>query len=150
MTCMGAWLLGAVLAVTPEAPAPGPANVSVSGQVIELAEALTAYDVKFDADPIIKQVVMKGEDGAIVPLLSDPASRALFLDERLRRRRVVIQGRRYEGLPYLQVVTFQVDDRGTLRTPEYYCDVCTISVRYPQVCPCCQGPMELRMKPEAR
>jgi hypothetical protein len=150
MIGIGAWFLGAVLAVTPEASPPRPQDVTASGQVLELTEALPAYDVQVDADPINKQVVLKGEDRAIVPLLSDPASRALFLDERLRRRRVVIQGRRFEGLPYLQVVSFQVDDRGTLRTPEYYCDVCTISVRYPQVCPCCQGPMELRMKPESR
>ena len=33
--------------------------------------------------------------------------------------------------------------------PEYYCDVCAISVLYPQICPCCQGPMELRMRPES-
>jgi hypothetical protein len=92
-------------------------------------------------------VVLQEPDGTITPLLSDEASRALFLDKRLRDRPIMIHARRYPGLPYVQVVTFQVDEHGQWRTPEYFCDVCTISVRYPQICPCCQGPMILRMKP---
>ena len=81
-------------------------------------------------------------------VLDDPASRALFADERLRDRAVEIRGRRFEGLPYVQVTSFRVEQDGAWRTPEYYCDVCTISVRDPQPCPCCQGTMELRMRPE--
>ena len=42
---------------------------------------------------------------------------------------------------------FQIEQEGRYRTPEYYCDVCSISVRYPQICPCCQGPMTLRVMP---
>ena len=94
-------------------------------------------------------MVLLAEDGTIIPLLSDDASRALFLDERLRNCRSEIQGRRFAGVPYLQVVSFKVEREGRLRTPEYYCDVCAISVLYPQICPCCQGPMELRMRPES-
>jgi hypothetical protein len=118
--------------------------------VLTLAEALASRDLKIkpDSGPIEKQVVLLAEDGAIIPLLSDDASRALFLDERLRNCRSEIQGRRYVGLPYLQVVSFKVEREGRLRTPEYYCEVCAINVLYPQICPCCQGPMELRMRPE--
>ena len=72
------------------------------------------------------------------------------MDSRLRNRNARIVGRRFAGLPYLQVVTIEVEDDGRLRTPEYFCEVCTISVRYPQICPCCQGPMELQMKPDQR
>jgi rubrerythrin len=74
----------------------------------------------------------------------------LFLDDRLRDRPAEIRGRRYAGVPYLQVLSFKVKREGRLETPEYFCEVCAISVRYPQVCPCCQGPMELRMKPDRR
>ena len=103
-----------------------------------------------DAEPIAKQVVLLSQDGTITPLLSDETSRALFMDERLRNRNGQIVARRFAGVPYLQVVTIQVESEGRLRTPEYFCDVCTISVRYPQICPCCQGHMELQMKPEPR
>jgi hypothetical protein len=127
-------------------------NVTLKGKVVTLAAALDAVKVgvRADPEPIAKQVVLLGDDGMITPLFSDVASRALFQDERLRNRAAEIRGRRFPGVPYLQVVTFKVEQGGRLHTPEYYCNICTISVRYPQVCPCCQGPMELRMKPERR
>jgi hypothetical protein len=123
--------------------------VTLTGRVVELATVLKESGLVCDAEPVAKQVVLRSNDGAIIPLLSDEGSRALFLDERLRNRPIEIQGRRHAGLPYLQVVSFRVNDHGQWRTPEYFCEVCTISVRYPQICPCCQGKMELRMKPGA-
>jgi hypothetical protein len=124
--------------------------VTLSGRVVLLTNALKASGHAFDAEPIAKQVVVQGADGTLTPILSDDASRALFLDEGLRDRPAEIKGRRYPGNPYVQVLTFRIEDKGRLRTPEYYCEICTISVRYPQICPCCQGPMELRMRPEPR
>jgi hypothetical protein len=142
----------AVVSADPAPPSPTPESVTVRGKVLTLAEALQSrgLGLKPDAGPIVKQVVLLAEDGAIIPLLSDEASRALFLDERLRNCRGEIRGRRFGGVPYLQVVSFQVERDGRLQTPEYYCDVCAISVRFPETCPCCQGPMELRMKPDRR
>jgi hypothetical protein len=125
-------------------------TVTKTGKVVTLPSALKTLGVPADPEPIASQVVLLEEDGTITPLLSDEASRGLFRDERLRDRKAELTGRKYPGLPYLQVTTFKVDDHGVLRIPEYYCDVCAISVRYPQVCPCCQGPMELRMKSDGR
>jgi len=129
---------------------PKPETVTKTGKVVTLAEALKSVGVPADPEPIAKQVVLVEADGTITPLLSDEASRGLFLDERLRDRKAELTARKFPGLPYLQVVQFKVEDGGSLRIPEYWCDVCAISVRYPQICPCCQGPMELRMKPEGR
>ncbi|MGO9471549.1 MAG: hypothetical protein ACLQIB_07455 [Isosphaeraceae bacterium] len=125
-----------------------PETVTLRGKVLTLHAALASrgLSLKFDAEPIAKQVALVGEDGSILPLLSDEASRALFLDERLRDCPVQILGRRFAGVPYLQVISFKVEHQGKFRTPEYYCDVCAIRVRYPQTCPCCQGPMELRFQ----
>lgn len=144
-------LIAAVVHAPSSSPAPPkPEEVTLRGTVVTLAEALKSVrpDIKADAELIAKQVVLLGEDGAIVPLLSDDAGRALFQDQRLRNRPVEIRGRRYAGVPYLQVVTLRVEEEGRLQVPEYYCNICTISVRFPQICPCCQGPMELRMKPD--
>ena len=84
-----ACLLTGVLAAL--APPSSPARASRSSAVnsLTLAEALTARDlaIKPDPEPIAKQVVLLAEDGTIIPLLSDDASRALFLDERLRNCR---------------------------------------------------------------
>lgn len=122
--------------------------VTCTGTALLLPDALKSTGLVVDTEPIAHQVVIKGDDGAIVPLLSDDASRALFADGRLRNHRTEVKGLRHPGSPYLQVVSFRVEHEGRLRTPEYYCEICTISVRYPQICPCCQGTMVLRMKPE--
>jgi hypothetical protein len=131
------------------APSKGEA-VTLSGTPLLLAEVLKSAGIPFDSGPIEGQVVLKGDDGQVTPLLSDVASRALFQDERLRHRKAEIRGRRYPGLPYVEVISFRVEEEGRLRTPEYYCEICTISVRYPQICPCCQGDMVLRMRPDGR
>jgi len=122
--------------------------VKLSGTVVLLPELLKPSGLAFDAAPVAKQAVLKSDAGVITPLISDDASRALFDDARLRNRKTEIVGRKYEGLPYIQVVSFRVVDEGKLRIPEYFCEICTISVRYPQICPCCQGDMILRMQPE--
>ncbi|GAC1463880.1 MAG: hypothetical protein NVSMB9_01890 [Isosphaeraceae bacterium] len=121
--------------------------VTRTGKFVMLSEALKSFPLVFDAGPVVKQVVLKGDDGRITPLFSDEASRALFLDERLRGRKSEVKGRLYSGVPYLQIVSYKIEDEGALRTPEYYCEICTIHVRFPQICPCCQGEMVLRMKP---
>jgi len=126
---------------------PKPETVTKTGRVVELSVALKSLKIPADPDPLATQVVLLESDGTITPLLSDPASRALFTDERLRDRKTELTARKYAGLPYLQVVSFKVEEAGILRVPEYYCDICTISVRFPQICPCCQGPMDLRMQP---
>jgi len=141
-----------VVAAVASPPRSAPEGVTMRGKVMTLTAAIKArgLDVVPDAEPIAKQIVLLGDDGTVTPLLSNDASRALFMDERLRDRRAEVVGRRFAGVPYLQVVTFQVESDGRMRTPEYFCDVCTISVRYPQICPCCQGPMELQMQPDRR
>lgn len=142
----------ALLAFTapPDAPPAKVETVTRRGKVVELAEVLKTKGITADPEPIAGQVALVGDDGSVVPLLSDEASRALFLDKRLRDRKAEVVGRKVAGLPYLQVVSFRVEEGGALRTPEYYCDICAIHVRYPQTCPCCQGPMVLQMKPEGR
>ncbi len=141
----GLMISGLVASLGAEVPAQ---DVVLKGKVVTLAAALDAkkLGIRVDAEPTARAVVLLGEDGTITPLLSDEASRALFLDKRLRDRPAELHGRRFDGVPFLQVVTFKIEHDGRLQTPEYYCNICTISVRFPQVCPCCQGPMELRMK----
>jgi len=148
MTWPTATWLALFLSTFAAGPTTAPEPVTRTGSVVLLTEVLKAKGVACDPEPISKQVVIQGDDGTITPILSDDASRAFFLDERLRNRKAEINGRRHPGLPYLQVVSFKVEDHGAFRTPEYFCEICTISMRSPQICPCCQGEMELRMRPE--
>ncbi len=140
-------LLLVTSAVPAQEPQSKPETVTKTGKVVWLSAALKARGVPADPDPIARQAVLLEDDGTISPLLSDESSRAFFLDERMRDRKAELTFRRFPGLTYLQVVAFRVEENGELRVPEYYCEICAISVRYPQSCPCCQGPMEFRMKP---
>src|SRR3954447_16510022 len=98
--------LVALALLAPPVPAAGdgasarPEEATLSGRVVELTEALKARGLPADAGPIAQQVVVVGEDRAVTPLLSDDASRALFLDARLRGRPAELKVRRLEGLPY--------------------------------------------------
>ncbi|GAC1333565.1 MAG: hypothetical protein NVSMB14_00420 [Isosphaeraceae bacterium] len=121
---------------------------TLAGKVVTLESALGERRLKTDPEQAAIEVVLKTDDGSIVPLLRDDASRALFLDKRLRDRKAELVVKRHAGLPFVQVIVIRVEENGKFRIPEYYCDICTISVRDPRICPCCQGPMELRMRPE--
>lgn len=147
----GLWLWLALVVVGSAAAQTAPAEtaepVTLGGTVLPLAQALRDRGIAAEADLIGPALVLRGGDGTLTPLVPNAASKALFSDERLRGRPTEVVGLRHAGVPGLEVVSFRVEEQGKLRTPEYYCDVCTISVRYPQVCPCCQGPMELRYKP---
>ena len=142
------WLLFLLLASP--APRAEAEAVTVAGVVTELAPALETLGIRADPEQTSRQIVLKTEAGTIEPLIADEGSRALFRDQRLRDRRAEIKGKRFPGLPYLQVVTFRVEEGGRLATPEYDCDICVIRSRYPQPCPCCQGELELRFDTEAR
>ncbi len=128
------------------------AEVVLRGKVVTLGAALKALGVDARPDPetTAREPVLLGDDRTITPLFRDDASRALFLDERLRDRRVEVRGRRFPGVPYLQLSSFRVEHEGRLQTPEYFCSVCSITERAPRICPCCQGPMELRWQSEHR
>jgi len=150
-------LVGWFALILPLANTPGvPVNdrvetITKTGKVVDLSTVLKSMGLSFDVEPVMRQVILQEPDGTITPLLSNEASRALFLDERLRNRPAEIVARRHPGLPYLELVSFRVEEEGRFRIPEYYCEVCTISDRYPQEsCSCCQGPMVLRMRPESR
>ena len=121
---------------------------TVTGVCRFLPEVLKQRTLEVDVSPVSQQIVVEQASGEILPLLSNGASRALWLDERLRGRPAEIQGWLHAGLPYLEVTNIRVMEQGVLRTPEYYCEICTITVRYPQACPCCQGSLELRYNPK--
>ena len=148
--------LAAVLVLLPAGPPGSPASkaveVTLRGKVVTLGTALQALgmDLPLDREAASGEIVLLGDDRSITPLIRDEATRALFLDERLRDCPAELHGRQFPGIPYLQVTTFRIERDGRLRTPEYYCNVCSITVPAPQTCPCCQGPMELRMRPDRR
>lgn len=144
IAALGIGLLMMPPLVEADQPAKSAREVVRTGKVVELSSSLVELGVVADEAMIAGQMVLKGDDGEVIPLLPSQASRALFLDDRLRDRPAEVKGLVHEGLPYLEVLNFRVQEQGTFQSPEYYCDICAIKARYPQACPCCQDTMELR------
>jgi len=87
-------------------------------------------------------------DGRQIPIADDEGGRMFYLDPAMRGREVRLKLiEKGQGRP-AEIIQAEARHEGRWRVPQYYCDVCTIAVRYPQVCLCCQGPMEFRYKPE--
>ncbi|MFM7319475.1 MAG: hypothetical protein ACKO5E_21215 [bacterium] len=93
-------------------------------------------------------VVLKSENGQGIVLENDDGARLFFLDPAVRNRRARLRLQYQDGNPKPATINVEIENEGRWRVPQYYCDVCTIAVRYPQICLCCQGPMEFRFKPE--
>ena len=106
-------------------------EMTVEGRVLGMPEIMTRKAIKAD-----------------LPILSDDGGRLFFLDPAMRDRPARLKLRTSPDLPFAQVIHVEIEHEGRWRIPQYYCDVCTIAVRYPQICLCCQGPMEFRFKPE--
>src|SRR5438034_1288483 len=94
-----AWLI--LLAQAAPGATPRSEPITLSGEVVELTDALKAKGLAFDAEPIAKQVVLRDKDKTLTPLLCDEASRALFADRRLRDRPAELTVKRVPSLPYV-------------------------------------------------
>jgi len=144
--CGTAFCTGTGLAQTGREPAVQ--ERAVEGEVLAMPQILERKQIKADHPPLENQVALLSADGQVLPLLSDEGGRLFFLDKTMLGRPVRLKLRSRSDLPFVQVIGVELKHEGRWRVPQYYCDVCTIAVRYPQICLCCQGPMEFRLKPE--
>ncbi|RMG35047.1 MAG: hypothetical protein D6725_13165 [Planctomycetota bacterium] len=93
------------------------------------------------------QVVLKTDDGELLPIVPDWRGRAFFQDPRLRNRPVDLVVRRYQRIPYIQVLMIFVREGNKRLYMDYWCDVCSIPMYEIKPCDCCQGPIRLRLTP---
>ena len=123
-------------------------DITVEGRVLAIPEIFAKKSIKADLGPVENQMAILTSTGRVLPLLSDDGGRIFFLDKSMRNLPARLKLKTSPDLPYSQVIHVEIEHEGRWRIPQYYCDVCTIAVRYPQICLCCQGPMEFRFKPE--
>ncbi len=125
-----------------------PRTGTLEGLVRPMSEIAKSRKIAGDPEPLASLMALETKDGRAIPLLSDEGGRMFYLDESMRGRQVRLKLIERPEFPVAEVVQSEVMHEGRWRVPQYYCDVCTIAVRYPQVCLCCQGPMEFRFRPE--
>ena len=126
---------------------PEPKNVELRGKIVCLAEEMHAhYEVElFNKHDHLYGV--KIEEGRYYTLLRTSLAEALFVDERLHEKDLVINGRVFPRTQLLEVTRFLSIRDGVLYDLYYYCDTCYIRTVAPGSCDCCQAPVVLIERP---
>jgi hypothetical protein len=86
-------------------------------------------------------------DGKIYTLVKTRNSLALFTDERLRERELILKGRLFEGSQLFEATVIQSVHKGVVHDLYYYCDICAIKSLTQEACACCQEPVRLVEEP---
>ena len=90
---------------------------------------------------------LKARDGKIYTLLRGKFSEAIFVDERIRQKELLVKARLFPGTQVIELTRLLSVKAGVTQDIFYYCDVCAIESVSPEICSCCQGPVELIEKP---
>ncbi|MCA9207171.1 MAG: hypothetical protein KDA55_02400 [Planctomycetales bacterium] len=125
-------------------------SARLTGRVVYLAEALQKlHGVKTVDEARQNTLALQTDDDQLIPIVEDVRGRAFRRDDRLRKMRVELLVRRYEGVPAVQIIrVFELTDEGRFEL-DYWCDICAIAMFELKACDCCQGPIELRRRPAA-
>ena len=132
---------------TPPTEKPKPEAIELRGTLVCLAEEMHAhYGVELfkTHEPLYG---VKAEDGTYYTLLRTSLAEALFVDERLHKKDLVIKGRIFPKTQLLEVTRFSSIKDGVVHELYYYCDICYIRAVAPGNCDCCQAPVVLIEKP---
>ena len=122
-------------------------EIRIRGHLVCLAEAmhdLYRADLPADHEHLYG---FKTTDGVFYTLLRTNLSEALFVDERLYQKTLIITGRTFPKTHLLEAIRLQTVHDGVLHDLYYYCDTCAIRAAAPGDCVCCQAPVELVEKP---
>ena len=125
----------------------GAKEIRIRGQLVCLAEAmhdLYRADLPVDHEHLYG---FKTTDGVFYTLLRTNLSEALFVDERLHQKTLIITGRTFPKTHLLEAIQLQSVRDGVIHDLYYYCDTCAIRAAAPGDCVCCQAPVELVEKP---
>ena len=122
-------------------------EVRIRGHLVCLAEAM--HDLyRADLPANHKHLYgLKTTDGAFYTLLRTNLSEALFVDERLHQKTLIITGRTFPKTHLLEAIRLESVHDGVVHDLYYYCDTCAIRAAAPGDCVCCQAPVELVEKP---
>ena len=124
-----------------------PSELELRGKIVCLAEEMhTHYAVElFKTHDHLYGV--KTEDGKYYTLLRTSLAEALFVDERLHEKDLIINSRVFPNTQLLEVIRFYAVKDGVVHELYYYCDTCYIRAVAPGNCDCCQAPVVLIEKP---
>jgi hypothetical protein len=137
--------------VSSEKPSPekDPKEVELPGTVVclpELMHKLYGTDLPANHEHVYG---FRTDAGELYTLLHTRLSEALFADERVRAKKLLLKGRVFPKSRVFEVTRMRSIRNGAVCDLYYYCSVCNIESVSPGPCECCQGPVELMEKPLA-
>lgn len=137
---LAAWLItaGALLHALPPGSAADPQAEPGSG-VVELKGRITAGPGA--------NLVFKTEDKREFKLRHTQMAEALFEDQRLHARVLLLKGKIHPPNEFEITGNIHSMKDGKLHEVFYYCDICAITTSFPGLCLCCREPVELVEKP---
>ena len=121
--------------------------IVLRGEVVDINDELRkahTIDISADAEPFPG---FKTAEGRLYTLLKTRRSLALFMDERLRGRELIVKGRLFPGTQIVEVTFIQSVRNGIVNDVYYYCDICAIKALTPEACACCREPVRLVEEP---
>ncbi len=132
---------------TPSTENPKPEVVELHGNIVCLAEEMhRLYNAElFKTHPHLYGV--KTKKGKYYTVLRTSLAEALFIDERLHEKDLIINGRVFPNTQLLEVIRFASIKNDVVHELYYYCDTCFIRAVAPGNCDCCQAPVVLIEKP---
>ena len=89
----------------------------------------------------------KTTNGVYYTLLRTALSEALFADERLREKELLLTGYALPKSQIFDVTKMKSIRKGVVCDLYYYCDVCAVRTVAPGPCVCCRAPVELVEEP---
>jgi len=122
-------------------------HVQIRGRVVCVPEEMCRlYGVEIP--PRHEHVYgLRAVDGRYYLLLRTRFSEAIFSDERVREKELVVKGRLLPNSQILDPLGLSSIREGVVSDLYYFCDICNIRTVAPGPCDCCQGPTELVEKP---
>ena len=90
---------------------------------------------------------LKTTNGIYYMLLRTKLSEALFADQRLREKELLLTGNVLPKSQIFDVTKMNSIRNGVVYDLYYYCEICVIKTVAPGPCVCCQAPVELVEKP---
>ena len=125
------------------------AEAEFRGRVVCLPEEMNRLHKTDLQSPHEHIYGFRAEDGTYYTLLRTKLSEALFMDERLRKKGLLVKGTLLPKTQILDVAHIKSVVNGVVHNLYYYCDVCAIEFVSPAECVCCRGPVELVEKPKS-
>lgn len=144
---LGLFVSALLVAAGEPKPAGLPQAVELRGRVVCLAEEMHRLH---DAPLPTNHEHLWGfqaADRRLYTLLRGRYSEAIFLDERVRQKELLVKARLFPETRILEITGIRSIKDGVVQDLYYYCEICAIKGVSPEICACCQGPVELVEKP---